>query len=326
MRDELISRIRQDFYFIKYILGDNKKLAQYLKIDFAYGKELNNTLRLSIENAYIEAKKSILSELFFILDDAIYRMITPGRLSEAIKITNKLIFLTIINIKILSNKNRNVKRPGRRKLTFDDFGLKEIVTRIPKISKQHIEATRYVRLITGLLKKYKDTSLEREEQLLVAPERAKEAIIATYDKQLEEIIISIKKQYFNIATTIPELKEMYEAEINKEVEDEVEDFFDTLNFTSLEQFLFKELSEFCRLRSSLVYIKSEGVDVLSIIMELFKSRQFFQQLFKDEELALFKTLSDNNLEVNRFEELENRINLEIQDYIQDKFIVPYTAL
>lgn len=326
MKDELLNRIKQDFYFIKYILNDNIKLAKYLKIDFASGKEINNTLRLSIENAYIEAKKSILSELFFILDDAIYRMITPGKLSETIKITNKVIFLTIINIKILSPRNRNVKRNARRKLSFDDFGLKEIVTQIPKISKKHIEATRYVRLITGLLKKYKETSLEREEQLMVAPERSKDAIIATYDTQLEEIIISIKKQYFNIATTIPELKEMYEAEINKELDSTEEDFFNVLNFSALEQFLYKELSEFCKLRSSLIYIKSEGVDVLSIITELFRSQQNFQQLFKDEERALFNTLSDNNLEVNRFEELENRINLEIQNYIQDKFITPFTVL
>lgn len=326
MRAELLNRVKQDFYFTKYILNDNRKIAQYLKIDFANAKEINSALKLSIENAYIEAKKSILSELFFILDDAIYRMITPGKLTEAIKITNKLVFITIINLKILSPKNREHSKPTRREFTFNDLELKDIISQIPLISKKYIKAGRYVRLITALLKKYKETSQEKEEKLLVAPDKSKSSISETYDRDLEEIIVSIKKQFFNIASSIPELKKRYDDKFNRLPPGESEDLFKGFNFNSLEQFLLKQLSEFCRLRSSLLYIKSEGIDVLSTIMDLFKSQKNFLKLFEEEERTLFNTLSINNLEVHLFSTLENRLNNEMQKYIQDKFITPYTSL
>lgn len=324
MNSELLAKSKQDFYYIKLFIPDNRKIAQYLRIDFSDATKINNTIKACTETGHIEAKRQYLNNMMSIIDDALYKMITPGKLIELLKIANTLVFMTVITYKAVAQKKKTAPKVEKTDYPLDKIDIKDIIRNIPVLSKNYPESVRYIRLITTLLKKYKEISLSMEEKLLVAPEKTKESIKKTFTADLQEIITSIKKQYINMNTNIPELKKEFDLQFQTIANnDESQDMFYEYNFHPLKQYLLKQLSEFSKIRSSIAFIKEEGLDVLAILTDIYKQKKELEEFIANEEMAVFNTMHENKIEVNQFNSFLYRITDEIKIIIQDKFVNPY---
>ncbi|MCG8570944.1 MAG: hypothetical protein MJB14_12465 [Spirochaetes bacterium] len=325
MNEDVTLRVKEDFYVLKKLIASNEHIAKLLKIDFVVAKEIVNDLIACSENGPIEAKKNLLSKILDILDDALYKAIPPGKIIEVLKLANELVFLTMINFKVLSGKKKpHRQQPKQIEIDYEKIDIKEIMHKIPELSQKYNEASRYIRLITALLKKYKEVSQEMDEKLLITRELSKSAIQNTYLEELNNIIKSIKKHYYNIIQNVPELRKQYlDLEVIDHEEAYVDDF-KTYDFSYLKHFLLKQLSEFSRIRSCLVYIKEEGYHTLPIITELYKQRRSFYRLLDEEETSVFNFMSDNSVGPEEYNNIISRIRYEISNYIQDFYIQPYT--
>lgn len=325
MNDILKNAIQQDFMLLKTLLNDNFKLSLYLKIDFADSLTIIDNLKACKESSDIELKKNYLHQIMFILEDALYRTITPGKLNEAIKITDSLVFLTCVNIKTISQKAAKTAAGTTENNTAPTFDIKDIVKELPLIAKEVPESIMYVRVITNLLKKYKEISINMNEKALLNTGKSGEYISETYKQELTNVLDSIKKQYGNMILGIPVLKERFDDKNkNSNIEDEKEDIFFNTDFKHLKANLSHQLSEYSRIRSSLLYIKREGFDILSTIKELYDEQKHFMEITTEEERAIFNVMSDNNISVKDFNIFLFRIADELIKYIETKFITPYT--
>lgn len=324
MNEYLQNQIKQDFIILKTFLSDNFKLAQFLKIDFADSSKIIETLKISKDTAHIELKRNYITKIFSILDDALYKMITPGKLNEAIKTTDLLIFLTSINIKIISQKPvKKVK--SVENFDIDIFDIKKIVRDLPLLSKDIPETVMYVRVITNLLKKYRDLTIEMDEKIILAPEKSKEIVSETYKNELNTVITSIKKQYYNMLLSVPELKRKFEAEyLSKNTENEDKADFYSYDFSFLKHHLTKQLAEYSKIKSSLMFIKKEGMDVLSIIKDIYSRQSSLIEITNNEETAIFNVMSENNIGMENFNIFLFTICDEIIKYTDQKFVSPYS--
>ena len=125
---------------------------------------------------------------------------------------------------------------------------------------------------------------------------------------------------------IPQLKSQFEleqAKLQTDV-DESNELFYTYDFTPLRQHLLKQLSEYSRIRSSLIFIKKESLDVLAVIREIYKNRQNYIDITKGEERAIFNTMSINNIPVQDFNIFLFKIADETTQFISKRFISPYS--
>ncbi len=325
MNEYLQNQIKQDFVILKTFLSDNYKLAQYLRIDFADGSKVIDLLKISKENAHIELKRNYINQIFAILDDALYKMITPGKLNEALKTVDILIFLTCVNIRAISQK-QVIKVKSADTFDIEEFDIKTIINELPILSKELPDANMHIRVITNLLKKYRDITIEMDEKTILAPEKTRESITNTYKSELATVIISIKKHYYNMVMAIPSLKTKFEAQyITKKPDtDDTKDVFFTYDFTLLKHFLLKQLGEYSKIRSSLTFVKKESMDVLSIIKDLYNLQTSYIEITKHEESAIFNVMSVNKIGVEKFNLFLFRITDEIIKYIEQKFVNPYS--
>ncbi len=325
MNEYLQNQIKQDFVILKTFLSDNYKLAQYLRIDFADGSKVIDLLKISKENAHIELKRNYINQIFAILDDALYKMITPGKLNEALKTVDILIFLTCVNIRAISQK-QVIKVKSADTFDIEEFDIKTIIKELPILSKELPDANMHIRVITNLLKKYRDITIEMDEKTILAPEKTRESITNTYKSELATVIISIKKHYYNMVMAIPSLKTKFEAQyITKKPDtDDTKDVFFTYDFTLLKHFLLKQLGEYSKIRSSLTFVKKESMDVLSIIKDLYNLQTSYIEITKHEESAIFNVMSVNKIGVEKFNLFLFRITDEIIKYIEQKFVNPYS--
>ena len=324
MIDKFLERqIKEDYLILKNAFSDNFRLSKILKVDFIDTTTLINRLNFFEAEHIIELKKEFISEILMILDDAIYKMITPGKLVEAIKLASMLTFLTAVQLKIINTMSKNALGVKRNDYDLDKVEIKDVITEMHYILQRHKEAERYARVITSHLKKYKQLITKKENMINESKKTSLTILPETFDVELNTTIIDIKKQYLNMLDDIPALKDSYSKKYIKS--GEVNSKFD-FNLPSLRNIISSELAAFCRLRTSLLYIKDQGHDVLSIITTLYKNKRTYSDLLKREHIALENDLKAQNQRQSSIDMLSSGFINIIVEYLSLNFVDPYKIM
>jgi len=75
MSDKYFNIINNAFFELKENITDHEKIAEYFELtNFKY-IEINDILKTSTDNGYIEAREMLLNKILSILDEAKYKII-----------------------------------------------------------------------------------------------------------------------------------------------------------------------------------------------------------------------------------------------------------
>lgn len=296
MDDNYLKKINRDFIDLKEIVDDHEKIKEYFNFDASFYTEILNILKVSKELGYIEARESFLTEIKARLDEAKYKTLTGDKIDELLRLTTKLLFVTIISRRVLSG---DYFISSNKIQSFDDIkkiDLKTIVSSVKVLSVEYEELSnnRNFKDISNQLIRYNSELKKIGEMVKVINEDKKKQFLENANKELTIILTSIKKNYYSILEYINEKENKIKNE---------ENLLAILDFKSILKIYKEQLSNFSKLRSSILFIIQERYNFQEIIEKNYNKLDENKNLLHEEEKKMISLLISNKINSTEIDRL-----------------------
>ncbi len=314
MSDKYFNIINNAFFELKENITDHEKIAEYFELtNFKY-IEINDILKTSTDNGYIEAREMLLNKILSILDEAKFKTITVEHIDNLIDYSTKLLFISVIVRRIFSS---DFIVESHKIIKYDeikDIDLKTIVSEISILKNKHKELVenRYLKEISLKLQKY-NIELQKLQELSKNIIKDKKTLfLQNAKKDLDVILTSIKKNYQLV------LQFIYDKE--QKIKDE-DNLLLKLDFKSVISTITEQLSIYSKLRASIIFIKKEKHKFQHIIEKLYTNLSDSTNLIHKEEKLLLSLLIKNKIDSSKIDNLIFSIRDMIIKIINDKYII-----